>query len=43
MSDPQSRRLPVFDQLDEPSVVHMAAQVAGFDVAMPEAGNQQKS
>src|ERR1700746_155500 len=43
MSDPQSRRLPVFDQLDEPSVVHMATQVAGFDVAMPEAGNQQKS
>ena len=34
--------LALFDQLSEPSVIDVAAQIAGFDVAMPEARDQQK-
>ena len=33
--------LAFFDQLGEPRVVEVAAEVAGFDVAMPEAWQEQ--
>ena len=41
--DPQSGRLPMLNQLSEPRIVDVAAKIAGFDVAVPEAGNQNQS
>ena len=32
----------MLDQFREPGVVNVAAKIAGFDVAMPEAGNQNQ-
>jgi hypothetical protein len=32
----------MLNQLSEPGVINVAAKVAGFDVAMPEAGNQNQ-
>ena len=37
----QARRLTFFNELREPGVVNVAAEVASFDVAVPEARQDQ--
>ena len=40
--DPQPGHLSVLNQLSEPGIVNMAAKIAGFDVGVPKAGNQNQ-
>ena len=37
----ETRRLPLLDQLGEPGIVRMTAEIASFDMRVPEARNQK--
>ena len=41
MRDEETRHAALFNESREPGDVGMASQISGFNVAMPEAGNQE--